>query len=464
MRRAGLGLALVAAAVGGLSAAPSPAAQTDVLADCRARLMELTVKTRAEAGLGTVPSATASSVAQRAAELNAAGIEGHHNASVTGVLSVSKPCDDAFDAFMRSPPHRRWILEEEYCGAGWGAAVFAAEPLGMAIAGDFVDEGPEACVLKAGAVTTTTTTVVVTGAPERRAGADRYGTAAEISRAAFGPGVDVAYIATGEDFPDALTGGAASGGAGPILLVTATKVPSATASELRRLAPGRLVVLGGAGVVSPAVEAALERYTSGSVTRQAGADRYATAAAVSAAHFQPGVRRAYVATGEDFPDGLAAAQAAVKSDSPILLTMKDRLPSVTASELRRLSPGQVVVVGGTGAVSPAVESALAKYTSGSVTRQAGGDRHGTAVMLSMSAYGVDVPLVYVASGGDFPDALAAGAAAAALDGPLLLVSSTAVPATTARELRRLAPERIIIAGGTAAVSESVSKTLATHLR
>ena len=89
--------------------------------------------------------------------------------------------------------------------------------------------------------------------PERLAGADRYATAAAISQATFSPGVPVAYVATASSFPDALAGGAAAAGKGPILLVSPAGIPAATAGELARLKPGRIVVLGGSGAVSDSV-------------------------------------------------------------------------------------------------------------------------------------------------------------------------------------------------------------------
>ena len=88
----------------------------------------------------------------------------------------------------------------------------------------------------------------------RLAGSDRFATAAAISRATFDPGVPVAYVATAFDFPDALAGAVAAARAGgPILLVRSTGlIDPATAAELQRLRPERIVVLGGTGVVSDA--------------------------------------------------------------------------------------------------------------------------------------------------------------------------------------------------------------------
>jgi putative cell wall-binding protein len=58
------------------------------------------------------------------------------------------------------------------------------------------------------------------------------------------------------------------------------------------------------------------------------------------------------------------------------------------------------------------------------------------------------PVVYVATGENFPDALGAAAAAAVQGGPVLLVRNTSIPAATAAELARLSPNVIYVAGGT----------------
>ena len=211
--------------------------------------------------------------------------------------------------------------------------------------------------------TTATGQIVLDRHPEARlAGSDRYGTAAAISAATFQPGVKVAYVATGANFPDALAGAAAAGdGDAPVLLVQSDAIPAATAAELVRLQPGRIVVLGGPSVVSGGVLNALKGYTTGSVSRQSGSDRYGTAAAISAATFDPGVAVAYVATGANFPDALAGAAAAGSTGGPVLLVEQDAIPDATAAELARLKPGRIVVLGAGGVISDVVKVGLSAY-------------------------------------------------------------------------------------------------------
>ena len=196
------------------------------------------------------------------------------------------------------------------------------------------------------------------------------------------------------------------------------------------------------------------------VTRLAGQDRYATAVAVSQATFPDGnVPVVYIATGLNFPDALAGAPAAALAGGPLLLVTRDTIPAATATELARLKPARIVILGSTGVVSSAVEAALGSYAP-SVTRLAGQDRYATAVAVSQATFpDGNVPVVYIATGLNFPDALAGAPAAALAGGPLLLVTRDTIPAATATELARLKPARIVILGSTGVVSSAVASAL-----
>lgn len=299
-------------------------------------------------------------------------------------------------------------------------------------------------------------------AVDRLWGQDRYATAAAISRATFAAGVGVAFVATGGDFPDSLAGGPAAATLGaPILLVTRNSVPAATRAELQRLQPGRIDILGGEGVVSSAVAAELQAYTGGRVGRHAGSNRYATAAAISQAHFNPSPPVAYVATGRSFPDALAAGAAAAALKGPVLLVEPSSIPAPAAAELGRLRPQRIVVVGGPAVVSDAVLGALAGYTSGGVSRQAGMNRYGTAAAISSNIWATgSSPTVFLANGLGFADAVAGVSAAAAAGGPLLLAAPGSLPSETTSELRRLNPSRVVLLGGTGALADGVGTAAA----
>lgn len=195
-----------------------------------------------------------------------------------------------------------------------------------------------------------------------------------------------------------------------------------------------------------------------SVSRRSGEDRVTTAAAISS-DFLAGVEVVFVATGDDFPDALAAGPAAGKAGGPILLTARDSVPRATLSELERLEPERVVVLGGERAIARSTAERIAEAAGVEYERLAGADRFQTAAALASSFFPDPVTTVFVASGGAFPDALAGGAAAAAEGAPLLLVSSDETPGPTETELRRLDPDRIVLLGGPAAISAAVARDL-----
>ncbi|HSM02165.1 MAG TPA: cell wall-binding repeat-containing protein, partial [Acidimicrobiia bacterium] len=264
--------------------------------------------------------------------------------------------------------------------------------------------------------------------PERLAGADRYETAVAVSQSTHPEGADVVYLAVGMNYPDALAGGpAAAAESAPILLVTETALPASTRTELQRLAPSTVVVLGGPAAIADSVLSAAQSVLPGAtIGRRQGATRYETAVAVSSAVFSPGVGTVYVASGEYYADALIAAPAAAVGGSPLLLVRSDAVPAAVATELTRLAPGRIVVVGGPTAVSDAVVSQLGSF-AGTVDRISGNDRYAVAAAISADAFPGGADTAYISIGTDFPDALAGGPAAASDPGPLLLVTTNSIP-------------------------------------
>lgn len=315
---------------------------------------------------------------------------------------------------------------------------------------------------KSNVTTVPTAPTTQTDSIPRLAGADRYATSAAISRANYASNVDIAYIANGGNFPDALSGAAPAGAnKGPILLATATGIPAVIATELTRLKPKKIVILGGTGAINSAVASALKKY-SPAVARRAGADRYATSAAISKASFGTNVDVAYIADGGNFPDALSGAAPAGANGGPILLSTATRLPAAIGAELTRLKPKRIVILGGTGAISSNVARALAQY-SPSVTRKSGADRYATSAAISKASYAANVDVAYIANGSNFPDALSGAAPAGANKGPILLATATGIPAAIAAELTRLKPKQIVILGGTGAINDSVASALKKYL-
>jgi len=199
----------------------------------------------------------------------------------------------------------------------------------------------------------------------------------------------------------------------------------------------------------------IQKFAFPSVTPAAGANRYATAAEISMLHhpIAEAVGTVFVATGANFPDALAGAVAAAAAGSPLLLT--GSVPQVTADELDRLDPDDIIILGGEAVVDPATAATLSGW--GAITRLSGANRYDTAIAISQHLYPTDgtADSVVIATGTGFADALAGASLAALGNGPVLLTQPGALPTSVAAEIGRLAPDQIFVLGGEAAVSAAV---------
>lgn len=296
-------------------------------------------------------------------------------------------------------------------------------------------------------------------ASTRLAGGDRYATAARVARNRF-PGGTTVVLATGQSFPDALAGGplAASLDA-PLLLTRGDELPRVTRDAITDLPVEEVVVLGGQAAVADEILGELDDLGL-AVERTHGSDRYATAAAIARA-LGGSSTRVFLAAGRDFPDALTAAAPAGMLGVPVLLTERDWLPAATRDELRGLDPGEVIVVGGTAAVTnEVVADVRAALPDAAVTRLAGEDRYDTARAIADWAGEhvdtLDPSEVLVASGVNFPDALAGGPLAGVRHQQLMIVPPRDVDGRPGSagffRDREGALERVTLLGGRAVLS------------
>jgi len=283
-------------------------------------------------------------------------------------------------------------------------------------------------------------------ASARLAGADRYQTAVEISKAEWTTS-QYAVLAYGEGFADALAAAPLAGKYdAPILLTQKDSIPAAVLDELKRLGVKNVFVVGGEGVVSKAVADAL---VAAGMTpeRLAGADRYATALAV--ANKLGTTTEVVVAYGEGFADALSISAIAAAKGMPILLTDK---AAMSADVKAYIGTKKAYVVGGEGVVSAAVFNGL----TGAV-RLSGADRYATNLaVLQQFAAEMNWKNVFVATGEGFADALAGSALAARYGSPVVLADSAIAAATSSFLAGKVTSDTGVIAfGGAAVVSDSV---------
>jgi YVTN family beta-propeller protein len=204
-------------------------------------------------------------------------------------------------------------------------------------------------------------------------------------------------------------------------------------------------------------------------SRLFGSDRYATAEQLATTSSD--IRGStwsyslYIVGGEEFQDSLSLIPASARERGSVLLTPPNTLPNVDIAFIKRYPLSRVILVGGTASVSQGIRDEVKSLTHGRVpiARLSGPDRYATSRAVVASSYGTRLGHVWIATGRDYPDALAAQSAAGMKNEPLLLVdgSAPALDAATAAFLRREGAKSFTIVGAESGVSSGVASGLAT---
>ena len=296
--------------------------------------------------------------------------------------------------------------------------------------------------------------VTVPSNVHRIAGSSRLATAIGASQDQFPTtgSATAVVLARSDTFPDALAGGplAAKVG-GPLLLTPSSGLDPAVQAEIVRVAAAgsTVYILGGTAAISATVDTKLTGL--GFVPKRlAGSSRFGTAVAVADQMGDP--TTVFEATGLNFPDALAGGPAAIKAGGVILLTNGATQSAETAAYLAAHTGGTHYALGGPAAKADPAATSLA-----------GDDRFWTSAAVAVTFF-QSATTVGVATGLNFPDALAAGSDLAAKGAPLLLVPGTgALPNAISDDLfgRSFSGSstNVILFGGTASVSDDMASQL-----
>ncbi|MDH6181993.1 putative cell wall-binding protein [Microbacteriaceae bacterium SG_E_30_P1] len=291
---------------------------------------------------------------------------------------------------------------------------------------------------------------------DRIDGANRYEVARNISTAAYPETAPVVYIASGENYPDALAAGpAAASEGGPLLLVKSNEIPSVIAEEIQRLSPEKIVVVGGTASVNADVFFSLSSMAD-EVVRIAGANRYEVSRNIAEYAFGGAdVPMVYIATGEKFPDALAAGGAAGSQNAPVVLVRgsADALDADTATLLESFNTTDTRVLGGTATVTTAVFDDIAEVTT--ALRLGGANRYEVARAINTDAFD-SAERAFLATGANFPDALAGSAWAAGAGAPLYVAPGTCVTSGVLVDLEALGVTHLTLLGGVNSLTEEVA--------
>jgi putative cell wall-binding protein len=290
--------------------------------------------------------------------------------------------------------------------------------------------------------------VSAVGQLSRVAGSNRLQTAIATSQRLFATpdSAGAVILARSDDFADALAAASLAGLAkAPILLTpSGVGIDASVRTEIDRVLPAgkTIFLIGGTRALSSSVESTL-RSTYG-VERLAGTNRYDTSAKVKSRGDEvrgTAATSAIIASGQNFPDALAASAFAAYSGTPIVLVKKDAVP-VESQGVLTSAVASTYIVGGTAALSDGVKQQIESLTGNLSARIFGADRYETAVRVAQFFFATPLALT-IATGTDFPDALAGGPLAGSTllsptGTPLLLTKKTGAPASLSAYLASVA--------------------------
>lgn len=283
----------------------------------------------------------------------------------------------------------------------------------------------------------------------RISGPGRVETSIEISRFENTKSKTV-ILADARNYPDALAASNLTGGRYSVILVQ-NQLTQEIINEIVRLEAQDLIILGGTNSISEDIERGLANIGGiKNISRIAGENRYDTCQKI----FNHAKKKSLIlASGEKFPDALATSS--ILDQAGLLLTKSGQLPSEVQAAIEALKHDSFLIVGGENSVQEGLASGIAnQFQYASHTRISGNNRYETSTKIGDRLVSSTVIL---ASGENFPDALAASTLAQKIKAPILLVSKDKIDQSVIDYFKNHNIKKVLVVGGQLSISD---KTLA----
>jgi uncharacterized repeat protein (TIGR02543 family) len=299
---------------------------------------------------------------------------------------------------------------------------------------------------------------------ERIAGQNRVDTALAIAKAAYKDKVSKVIIASSDNYPDALAGSVLSYNLkAPILLVGSSnedqeKIIAYMKENMNSL--GTVYILGGNASIGTDMEAKVNAAGFKNVNRLGGKDRYETAVKIADTIGVKEGTPIVIVSGENYPDAISISSIAAAKQYPILMVNKDEMSDIVKKEISSIKPTKVYIIGLQGAVSTAVENQVAQTAAmdkANIVRIGGANRFETSLNVA-KYFSSSAEKVCVASGNNFPDALAGSSYAANNNAPIVLVDNS-LNDDEKSFIKNLKLTEISIFGGAGAVPTEVQNQI-----
>ncbi|ADY57519.1 cell wall binding repeat 2-containing protein [Syntrophobotulus glycolicus DSM 8271] len=294
-------------------------------------------------------------------------------------------------------------------------------------------------------------------------GPTRVETALAIAKAEYPGTISNVILTTADNYPDALTGSVLAAKLNAPILLAGGKE-----SEQRKLLDylqtsldqsGSIYILGGATASGSDLVEKLTAAGYQNIIRISGIDRYDTSAQIAGEIGSETGTPVVLASGENYADALAISSVAAEKQYPVLLVAKEGLSETIKTKLAAIKPEKVYIIGGEGAISPRVKEQAARITGlgeDSMIRISGSDRYETS--LSVAKHFNTGGTVCLATGTNYPDALAGSVYAAKRKAPIILAGDQ-LSAEAIEYLLSIKCNEAALFGGEAVISKEIQEQL-----
>lgn len=290
-------------------------------------------------------------------------------------------------------------------------------------------------------------------------GNNRYETCINISEKFNNDKADNVIIASGNNFPDALTGSVLSKKLNaPILLVN--KGVSGSMDSIEYLKKhfnydGKVYVLGQTASVSEEYVNYIKNLGCKNIIRLGGMDRFDTnKKIVDTLDVKQGTP-VVITNGYGFADALSVSSVAASKGYPILMSNSSNLPDEIKQEIKNIQPSQVYLIGGEGSLNSSiisqVKNIVPQLGDNSITRIGGSTRYDTSLAISKH-FNIDSDTAVITSGQNFPDALSGSAIAAQKNAPIILTDGKEI-SSQKKYLDTTGYQNLILLGGTGSIND-----------
>ncbi len=259
-------------------------------------------------------------------------------------------------------------------------------------------------------------------------GLNRYETSVKVSKEGWSSANTVLLVNGYANADGLVATPLASAYGAPILLSSADTLPESTKTELKRLNPSKVILIGGKGVLYDKLINEIKSIKSSiTVERLGGSTRYDTSLLVAKRlDTIIDTNKAYICYGYGEADALSISAKAGEERQPIILSETNSLKDSSFEWLKGEKLQNAYFIGGTGIIGDSVISKVNSITSSNVSgnRVAGINRYDTNAAVIKKFYTNSVQSgISVTKGDVLADALTSGPLAAKLKTPIVLVDT-----------------------------------------